>query len=258
MKPTILGIRNLYVYLMLIVTVLLSSSCIDTQKATTFYGLGDGNIRTNTAIPEPVLRKNDILSITVSSLNPQATEIFNMPNPAGFSGNGATGYLIGPDGSFQFPVLGIIKAEGLTKEQLKQSITQKVLDGKLLTDPTVVIRLLNFRVTVLGEVSHPLVVNVPNEKISLLEAIGMAGDMTIYANKSNVLVLREENGQRVSKRINLNSTELLTSPYYYLKSEDVVYVEPNKARVASTSRSTQWMPVVFGALSLAAIVLTRK
>jgi polysaccharide export outer membrane protein len=115
---------------------------------------------------------------------------------------------------------------------------------------------MNFRVTVLGEVRNPNVIPVPNEKISLLEAIGLAGDLTIYGKRENVLVIREENGQKIIKRINLNSNELLTSPYYYLKSDDVVYVEPNKSRVAS-SRSSEWVPVVISALSFAAIIVDR-
>ena len=166
------------------------------------------------------------------------------------------GYLVNNDGNIQFPILGTLKAEGLTKEQLKASITKKLVDRQLLTDPIVTIRLMNFRVTVLGEVRNPNVIQVPSEKISLLEAIGLAGDLTIYGKRENVLVIREENGQKVIKRINLNSSELLTSPYYYLKSDDVVYVEPNKSRVAS-SRSSDWVPVVISALSFAAIIVDR-
>src|SRR5690606_29545218 len=103
---------------------------------------------------------------------------------------------------------------------------------------------------------------IPNEKISLLEALGLAGDLTIYGNRHNVMVIREEitpdkRERRTITRLNLNSAELFTSPYYYLQSNDIVYVEPNKAKVASTSRASQWLPVVFSGLSLAAIVVDR-
>jgi polysaccharide export outer membrane protein len=146
---------------------------------------------------------------------------------------------------------------GLTKSQLKEIIIKNLLDKKLLVDPIVDIRFVNFRVTVLGEVGRPAVVNVPNEKISILEAIGMAGDLTIYANRENVLLIRETNGNKEIKRLNLNSNEIFTSPYYYLKSNDVVYAEPNKTKVRSTSQSWQILPIVLGSLSFLVIVADR-
>jgi polysaccharide export outer membrane protein len=146
---------------------------------------------------------------------------------------------------------------GLTKQKAKEVITKLLVDNKLLVDPIITIRYLNFRVTVLGEVSRPTVVTVPNEKISLLEAIGLAGDLTIYAKRDNVLLIREEKGSKLIKRINLNDSELFSSPYYYLKSNDVIYVEPNTAKVASASRSQQLLPTLISGLSFIAIILTR-
>jgi polysaccharide export outer membrane protein len=119
----------------------------------------------------------------------------------------------------------------------------------LLIDPIVNVRFLNYKVTVIGEVGHPSVINVPNEKISLLEALGLAGDMTIYGRRDNVLVIRETEGTKTFQRINLNTNEIFTSPYYYLKSNDIVYVETNKNKVASTGRSVFWIPVIFSFFS---------
>jgi polysaccharide export outer membrane protein len=234
------------------------ASCVNTQKATYFNSLKDMKIDSGARVPEPVIQKNDILNIAVSSLNPDATAIFNMaPTVNTNSGTQLNGYLVSDDGFIQFPVLGNIKAAGLTKNELKQFITKSLLDKKQLVDPIVSVRFINFKVTVLGEVKNPTVINVPNEKISLLEAIGLAGDLTIYAKRDNVLVIREEGESKVIKRLNLNSNELFSSPYYYLKANDVVYAEPNKSKVATTSRATIWLPVVFSALSLGAIVLDR-
>jgi len=234
------------------------SSCVNTRQATYFNGVNDGTISANTPVPESIIRKNDLLSISVTSLNAAATEVFNTPNVSGSANAGnVSGYLVNVDGTIQFPILGNIKAEGLSKDQLKEAITKKLVDRQLLTDPIVTIRVLNFKVTVLGEVKNPTVIPVPNEKISLLEAIGLAGDLTIYAKRENVLVIREENGQKVIKRLNLNSNELLSSPYYYLKSDDVVYVEPNKVRVANAGRNSQWVPAVISALSFTVIILDR-
>ena len=243
-------------------------SCTNTKKTTYFYGVPDGPIASNMTIPESIIQKNDILSIVVSDLNPQAAEIFNPANPnnndpsATIGNDVPVGYLVDTDGDIQFPLLGSIKAQGLTKTQLKDKIKGIILQKKLLLEPIISIRFLNFRVTVLGEVGKPTVIPIPNEKISLLEALGLAGDLTIYGNRNNVMVIREEmtaekKDRRSITRINLNSAELFTSPYYYLQSNDIVYVEPNKAKVASTSRASQWLPVIFSGLSLAAIVADR-
>jgi polysaccharide export outer membrane protein len=164
---------------------------------------------------------------------------------------------VSQDGFIDFPGLGKVMAAGISKQRLKEEITQMLVNSKLLIDPIVTVRYLNYRVTVLGEVARPTVVTVPNEKISILEAIGLAGDLTIYAKRDNVLLIREEKGSKVIKRINLNTSEIFTSPYYYLKSNDVVYVEPNNTKVASASRSQQLLPIVLSALSFVAIILTR-
>jgi len=245
----------------ILVMLLVSVSCTNTKKAVYFSGQRTGSFETP-AVPKLVIQNNDLLSISVSSLNPEASAVFNTPNNAPANNNtstttSATGYLVDGDGNIQFPFLGAIKASGLTKDELKDKLTKTLLDKKLLVDPIIAVRFLNFKVTVLGEVAHPTVVTVPSERISLLEAIGLAGDLTIYAQRDNVLVIRDEDGKKVTHRLNLNSTELFTSPYYYLKSNDVIYVEPNKAKVASTSRSNQWLPILFSALSLGVIVVDR-
>jgi polysaccharide biosynthesis/export protein len=232
----------------------LFSSCVNTRKTTYFNDLKDSAQFRSGILPETFIKPSDILDITVSSLNPDATAIFNSPGKL----NGETnGYLVEANGSILFPVLGSIKAEGLTKEQLKAQLTKMLNEKKLLIDPIVSVRFQNFRVTVLGEVKNPSVIPVPSEKISLLEAIGLAGDLTIYGKRNNVLVIREENGEKTVKRVNLNSNELFTSPFYYLKSNDVVYVEPNKAKVASSGRTSVWLPIVFSALSFFTIVADR-
>ncbi len=209
-----------------------------------------------------VIVPNDILSITVGSLNPEATLIFNNPttNTSSTGSNNytqSTGYLVDQEGYIQFPVLGKIKVTGLTKMELTEFLRKTLVDKQLLLDPVVAIRYLNFRITVLGEVTHPMVVAVPNEKISLLEAIGMAGDLTIYARRDNVLLIREEKGKRIIKKLNLNSGDIFNSPYYYLKSNDILYVEPNKSKILSVSNTRIILPIVFSALSVVAIVIDR-
>jgi polysaccharide biosynthesis/export protein len=243
--------------------LLASVSCTNTKKAVYFSDQKNGSFEAPT-IPKLVVQNNDLLSISVSSLNPEASAVFNQPNNPPVNNNNntptttaATGYLVDGQGNIQFPFLGAVKAAGLSKDELKDNLTKSLVDKKLLVDPIITIRFLNFKVTVLGEVAHPNVITVPSERISLLEAIGLAGDLTIYAQRDNVLVIRDEDGKKVTHRLNLNSTELFNSPYYYLKTNDVVYVEPNKSKVASTSRTTQWLPIVLSALSLGVIVVDR-
>jgi polysaccharide export outer membrane protein len=246
------------VFFLLIVPVLFFTSCVDTRTVTYFTDLNENSSTASTPVPESYIQKNDLLHINISSLNPEASALLNTPIQPGVVAEGmnmTSGYLVNPDGTIQLPVLGNMKAEGLTKEKLRENIIKKILDGKLLVDPVVNIRFLNFRVTVLGEVNKPSVVTVPNERISLLEALGLAGDLTIYGKRENVLVIREENGVKTYKRLNLNSNDVLSSPYYYLKSNDIIYVEPNKARVASSQRSQQWIPVIISTLGLVVILI---
>ena len=233
---------------------LLLASCANTRKAVYFNDLKDSSKFAGQSLPETYIQPNDILNIKVSSLNPEATTIFN---PTTTVTGETEGYLVEKDGTILFTMLGYIKAAGLTKEQLKLNITKSLIDNKLLVDPIVNVRFKNFRVTVLGEVKNPSVIPVPSERISMLEAIGLAGDLTISAKRNNVLLIREEKGEKITQRIDLNSSELFTSPYYYLKSNDIIYVEPNKARVASEGRGQIWVPAILSALSFLVIILDR-
>jgi len=189
MKTGLLTARKKFASIFVIASLLIFGSCADTKKVTYFNNLGEGVIPASIASLEPVIQKSDILSITVTSPNPEATVMFNAPNMAlstnttAGAGNiaPASGYLVSQEGNIDFPGLGKVLAAGITKSKLKEDITGKLIESKLLIDPIVTVRYLNYRVTVLGEVSRPTVVTVPNERISILEAIGLAGDLTIYA-----------------------------------------------------------------------------
>src|SRR5690242_3713197 len=239
------------------------SSCVDTKKVTYFNDVQDSARLVSPSTLEPVIQKKDILSITVSSLSNEATVIFNTPNLP-ITPNASTspnmpqtaGYLVNGDGNIKFPVLGDINAAGLTQKQLEDTITHLLLSKKLLYDPIVTSRFLNFRVTVLGEVNHPGVITVPSEQISILEAIGQAGDLTIYGLRDHVMLIRQVGKNKIIKRLDLNSSKLLQSPYYFLKSNDVVYVEPGVAKAASSSLIQQRLPVILSGLSLLIILLT--
>lgn len=245
---------------------LVLASCGTPRNAIYFDNISDTAIKRTVPVDlEPKIQPNDILSITVSSLNEAASQMFNAPNisavPGGNTTGGVsptTGYLVDSEGYIKFPILGQIKAAGLTKKQLSEKISNELVERKLLIEPIVNIRFLNFRVTVLGEVHRPTIVTVANEKISILEALGLAGDMTIYAQKDKVLLIREnEDGTIITKRLNLNSNEIFNSEYYYLKSNDIVYAEPSKAKLYATSTARQNLPLVLSALSIVAVIVTR-
>lgn len=236
-------------------------SCASTQQSVYFKDLPDTVIAPVQGNFEPVIQKNDVLQITVSSLNPEDAAVFNAPSQTGSGATGASapaaGFLVSEQGFIQYPVLGQVKAAGLTKEQLTIYLRDELNNRKLMKDPVVSIRFLNYRVTVLGEVGTPTVVNVINEKITILEALGRAGDITIYGKKLNVLLIRDVDGQRTIKRLNLNSDEIFSSPYYYLQSNDIIYVEPTKSRIAIAQGNRQILPIILSSLSLLVVVLDR-
>lgn len=238
------------------------SSCMSSKKIAYFNDIKDSTVILSAAGLEPVIQEKDILSISVSSLSPEATELFNLPNlPITPSSSLSTsspqtaGYLVNDEGYIKFPILGEVKAAGLTQKQLEANITQMLIDKKLLYDPIVTARFLNFRVTVLGEVNQPGVIYAPNAQLSILEAIGQAGDLTIFGLRDNIILIRQEGTARIVKRLDLNSSKILKSPYFFLKSNDVIYVEPGKAKVASTDFTRQYLPIVFSGITVIAVLL---
>jgi polysaccharide export outer membrane protein len=248
---------------------MMMESCVSTKSTTYFNNASDtllafNSIKAFRSQQVPKIQKNDILNISITSLNQDASAIFNTTNSFVFTSSTSaglntqsSGYLVNDNGVINLPLLGNIKAAGLTKDQLKDTITHIILDKHLLMDPIVNIRHVNYEVTVIGEVGKPSVISVPNENISLLKAIGLAGDITIYGRKDNVLLIRESDGIKQVKYINLNSKDFLQSPYYYLQPNDVVYVEANKNKVASVGRGTRLLPVFLSGLSVVILLVDR-
>lgn len=185
----------------------------------------------------PKMQQGDILSINVSAVDAEATLPFNLYETP-ILGNTMTNakplsYLVNSDGEINFPVLGKIKAEGYTTKELTNNLTEAL--AVYIKNPIVNIRLTNFKVTVLGEVKLPGTYPVPNERISILEAIGLAGDLTIQGKRQTVVLIREQEGKRTFVDIDLTSKELLNSPYFYMAQNDVLIVEPNKSKINSSA-----------------------
>lgn len=204
-----------------------------------------------TVLPEDILAINvsSISSITAASTgagNP--VDIFNQGGTS-FAGStsmsgggggsnssgaaGGKGFLVDENGFIDYPVLGKVKVSGLTLRQVKELMAGRLRD--FVKDPVVEARIINYRITVLGEVGHPGTITAPNHKISIIDAIAMAGDLPITGRKDNVLIIRETEGRREYARLNLNSKNVFNSPYYYLKQNDIVYVEPTRIRKQETN-----------------------
>lgn len=194
----------------------------------------------------PKVQPNDILEITVSSLSAESNVLFNnMILPTTGNTNVLAdrineGYLVDKDGTINFPVIGRIVLGGLTKDEAQQKMTDLIKAH--VKNPIVNVRFKNFKITVIGEVAKPSTFIVETEKINVLEALGLAGDMTAFGRRENVLIIREKDGIRTAVRINLNDATVLNSPYFYLQQNDVVYVEPNnKVKVADTAPGNRFL-----------------
>lgn len=217
-------------------------------------------------LPEPRIQADDLLSITISSLSADAGALFSKGTVAQVSTQSSTGipsseasgdlgYLVDQDGYIDFPVLGKIKLGGLTKQDATEKIVAKLRN--YIKEPTASIRFINFRVTVVGEVSRPSTFVIPSERLNIIEALGMAGDMTPYGKRDNVLIIREEDGIRKIARLDLNSKATFSSPYFYLHQNDVVYVEPNKSKVTQSTIDTRFISLAFAAMSTLSLILWR-
>lgn len=191
----------------------------------------------------PRIQPDDLLTITISSLNPESNVLFNkgvLLTSTGAGGGVAAGklnegYMVDKYGYVVFPIIGRVKLAGLTKEEAARELTGIL--SEYVKEPIVDIRYSNFTVTVIGEVNNPSTFTVPAGRVNVLEALGHAGDMTAYGKRENVLVIREENGVRSTTRLNLNSKEVFNSPFFFLQQNDIVYVEPDKAKAAQVSLS---------------------
>jgi polysaccharide export outer membrane protein len=193
---------------------------------------------------------NDNLLILVSALNPQAAEPFNTIN---FTKGGSTGniewqgYLVDEQGNINFPVLGNIHLGGLTKTEAVNLLQEQI--SKYIDNPVVNIRYLNYKISILGEVNRPGIFSISDEKVSILEAIALAGDLTIHGERRTVRICRVENGEKKFYKIDLTSPSLFYSPYYYLQQNDIVYVIPNASK-AGSSTYNQNLPLLLSVISV--------
>ena len=193
----------------------------------------------NSLLYEAKLQPDDMLSIVVSAENPELTVPFNMPQiqvnySLGNSQANIKTYLIDNKGFIDYPVVGKIKMAGLTKSEANEAIVKKIAEY-FKTAPSVNLTIVNFKVSVLGEIAHPGSFSISSNRITVLEALSLAGDLTIYGNRKSVLIIRESNNQKTFNRIDLTNSSFIESPFYYLSQNDVIYIEPNRTIVNNSA-----------------------
>jgi len=246
------------------ILILLLFSCIlfscRPQRAVYNYleDVQDTSFHKNVFITEAKIQKNDLLSVVIfsASLDPKIDELYNLPSQH-TSGGGQTtqaaGYLVDVNGNVNLPRIGVLHAEGLSKSELEQIVKEK-LQGQL-TDPGVIVRFLNFRITVLGEVGNPGVLNIPTERLTILEAVGMAGGVTQFGKIKEVKILRENNGVRQLGKLDLTSKNIFESPYYQLQQNDVVLVDQGPYKLRQTEQTRIMQQIGFALTIVTSIAL---
>jgi polysaccharide biosynthesis/export protein len=251
--------------LLILLFTLAFQACVPRQKMVYFQQDGSIKLPESNRYFSPKLKVDDLIGIFISARDPETAAPFN-PFPENINtqppnyANGVAsryGYLIDAEGFIDFPVLGRLKLAGITRSEAASLIRQKL--SAYLQDPIVNLRILNFKVTVLGDVRSPGTFTVPNERLSLPEALGLAGDLNLTGIRSNVLVIREEEGQKKTYRVDLTSNELFSSSVYYLQQNDVVYVEPNQAqRNASAINNRAGILISLASLIITTVILIVK
>lgn len=249
-----------FVFILLCFIFFASSSCRTREKLVYFQ---KGNLDSLGKVPStfnPTFQTDDFLSIVVTAQEPESVIPFNlitttaqMNGASGYTnGNPAqNGYLIDNSGNIQFPILGALHLGGLNRQAAVQLLQEKLKD--YLKGPGVQIQILNYKITVLGDVRVPGTYKIPNERITLLEALGLSGDLNMTGIRKNILVIREENGQKKEYRVDLTNKDFFASPVYYLHQNDVVYVEPNSTALTT---STLWRTTGTIFISLSSLIIS--
>lgn len=259
-----------FVYSILVIcSMALLSSCISQRKLSYLRDVtaasADSINQTYQSLDENYITKGDLLSIFVNALDLQAVQAFNLPvanvqnlgsrTVSSNMGSGSLqGYWVDPEGNIDFPVLGKLHIEGMTTTQLKDTLT--MLISQSVKDPIININFMNFFVTVLGEVKTPGRHAVSAQGMTIFEALGLAGDLTIYGKRNNVLISREVDGKMEFARLNLNDQTIFASPYYHIRQNDVIYVEPNVARSISSQNIPLYLSMITTLGSMATLIVS--
>lgn len=261
--------RKLSIQLVSLFFVLLLTACTSSKKILYLQDVQPLKQQDIENQYEVKIHNDDLLAIMVNSKNPELALPFNMPlisyqmgYQSGYNQR-ILGYLVDSDGDIDFPILGKIHVAGMTRKELTEYLKQRLMDEDYIKDPIVTVQFLNFKISVMGEVNHPGSFDISSDRITLLEALSKAGDLTIYGRRDRVAVIREVDGVRTILYHDLRSSDIFQSPCYYLQQNDIVYVEPNKAktgqsRINQNNSVSVWTSVISVLTSIVTLILVAK
>ena len=254
--------KKLLFPIMVVTVILMMVGCGSSKQVAYWQNIDSISLAASKGLFDAKIMPKDELTILVQTTDPLTSEPFNLRSTGQTSSkNQITGYLVDNDGMINFPIVGKIHVAGLTKTECEDLIKSKIQPYLARTEnPLVSVRTSSYRITVIGEVNKPGVIPVATEKISLIEALAEAGDMTIYGKRDNVLLVREDkSGEKHKVRLNMNDANIINSPYYYLQQNDIVYVEPHKVKARNTffgSNTSIFYSVIGITTSLASLLIT--
>lgn len=254
--------KKLLLPIMVVTMILMMVGCGSSKEVAYWQNIDSISLAASKGLYDAKIMPKDELTILVQTTDPLTSEPFNLRSTGQTSSkNQITGYLVDNDGMINFPIVGKIHVAGLTKTECEDLIKSKIQPYLARTEnPLVSVRTSSYRITVIGEVNRPGVIPVATEKISLIEALAEAGDMTIYGKRDNVLLVREDkSGEKHKVRLNMNDANIINSPYYYLQQNDIVYVEPHKVKARNTffgSNTSIFYSVIGITTSLVSLLIT--
>lgn len=259
--------KNLFHIVTFSAAVILLSSCGSTKNVAYFQNSEEVDLSDSKVLYDAHIMPKDVLTITVSTTDPDAAVPFNLTVPTPYTQQQRTSsaqamlqsYIVDNAGNIDFPILGSIHVGGLTKSEAELLIHDRIRPYMSQTEnPIVTVRMTNYKFSVIGEVNRPGMFTVANEKINILEALAQAGDLTIYGVRDRVKLIREDaTGKKEIHTLNLNDTHIISSPYYYLQQNDIVYVEPNKVKSQNSnigSMTTLWFSATSILISLTSLL----
>lgn len=252
---------------MMTLSIIMLSSCASQKHISYLQNTPDGYQQKGEDNYEIRVRPDDLIAIMVNSKDPELAQMFNLPlvayqmNDKLVGQNRVLGYLVDKEGQINFSQLGTIKVGGMTRSEITEYIKNQIITKGYFNDPVVTVQFLNFKVSVIGEVARPGTIDVPSDRITIFDALSAAGDLTIYGKRENVKVIREINGKKTVSQVDLRNADILDSPFYYLQQNDVVYVEPNKAKAGqreiNQNRSAgTWASIGSVLVSIATLIIT--
>jgi len=244
--------RNFFVILI----ALLVSGCVGHKNVTYFNDIEEevSGVLNIAETPESLLKPNDLIEVNISSTSLETNRFFQKPTSENGEGFGGNTYRIGYDGSIEIPLVGEVAVGGLNTDGAADVIREALLE--YVRDPTVNVRMLNFKITLLGEVKNPGVYQIPTAEANILEALGYAGDLTLYGVRENVLVIRTDGDEKRFQRLNLNRSDIVESEYFHLRNNDIIYVQPTKGLTSKDDNIYRILPLIISSLTLITVVIS--